>query len=57
LFGPLGAICTTVLARIWIILRATLPRYRYDLLMRTAWKTYLPGALGVISVFRLVLIF
>ena len=57
LFGPPGAVCTTVLARIWIILRATLPRYRYDLLMRTAWKTYLPGALGVISVFRLVLIF
>jgi hypothetical protein len=25
--------------------------------MRTAWKTYLPGALGIISFFSLVLIF
>lgn len=57
LFRLLGAMFTTMMARLWIILRATLPRYRYDLLIRTAWKTYLPGALGVISLLRLILIF
>jgi len=57
LFSLQGAGFTTIVARFWIILRATLPRYRYDLLIRTAWKTYLPGALGIISFFSLVLIF
>ena len=37
------------LAGVWIILRATLPRYRYDLLISTAWKTYLPLSLGAVS--------
>ena len=36
LFRLLGAMFTTMMARLWIILRATLPRYRYDLLIRTA---------------------
>lgn len=27
---------------LWVILRATFPRYRYDLLMSTAWKRFLP---------------
>ena len=44
------------LARVWIILRATLPRYRYDLLIRTAWKTYLPTSLGAVTIITLVTI-
>jgi len=55
LFRFKGAIFTTIIARFWIILRATLPRYRYDLLIRTAWKTYLPRALGLISFSSLLL--
>ena len=42
------------LAGVWIILRATLPRYRYDLLIRTAWKTYLPLSLGRVSFLVLI---
>lgn len=36
LFSYISRLVRISLAGVWIILRATLPRYRYDLLMRTA---------------------
>nr|APX40290.1 NADH dehydrogenase subunit 1 [Chrysolina rufoaenea] len=35
-----------ILAFIWIWVRGTLPRFRYDKLMYLAWKSYLPVALN-----------
>jgi NADH-ubiquinone oxidoreductase chain 1 len=35
-----------------ILLRGTLPRFRYDKLMFLAWKVLLPGVLFVILLFR-----
>ena len=39
---------STVLIRIWIWIRTTLPRYRYDKLMNLAWKIYLPIVLTIL---------
>jgi NADH-quinone oxidoreductase subunit H len=44
--GPLwfiGKICVILFIFIWA--RATLPRYRYDQLMRLGWKVFLPASL------------
>jgi NADH:ubiquinone oxidoreductase subunit H len=54
LFSYSRRIISIVLAGVWILLRATLPRYRYDLLMSTAWKTYLPLSLGGVSFITLI---
>nr|APX39562.1 NADH dehydrogenase subunit 1 [Chrysolina bankii] len=35
-----------ILAFVWIWVRGTLPRFRYDKLMYLAWKSYLPVALN-----------
>ena len=40
-FGAKVAFCLFVF--LWI--RATFPRYRYDQLMRLGWKVFLPGSL------------
>jgi NADH:ubiquinone oxidoreductase subunit H len=40
---------------IWIIIRATFPRYRYDKLINIAWKRYLPVRLGIVSFIRVYL--
>lgn len=36
LYNVVAALVVIVIARVWIILRATLPRYRYDLLINVA---------------------
>jgi NADH-quinone oxidoreductase subunit H len=44
--GPvwfIAKICFFLFIFIWV--RATLPRYRYDQLMRLGWKVFLPGSL------------
>ncbi|MDE0058427.1 MAG: NADH-quinone oxidoreductase subunit H, partial [Defluviicoccus sp.] len=40
-FGAKVAFCLFVF--LWV--RATFPRYRYDQLMRLGWKVFLPGSL------------
>ncbi len=40
----IGKICLFLFLFLWI--RATLPRYRYDQLMRLGWKIFLPLSLG-----------
>ena len=39
---------TTLFVFLWVWVRVTLPRYRYDKLMNIAWKVYLPITLGCI---------
>ena len=39
---------------IWI--RATVPRYRYDQLMRLGWKVFLPVSLVAVAVYAAVAI-
>nr|DAB41896.1 TPA_asm: NADH dehydrogenase subunit 1 [Uniomerus tetralasmus] len=43
-------IMSTPLAIIFLWTRATLPRYRYDLLMSMAWKSFLPVSLAILLV-------
>lgn len=43
-------IITVILVFFWIWARSTLPRFRYDLLIRLAWKRILPITLGVLEV-------
>lgn len=50
--ASLGAALRLVFFWIWV--RATLPRFRYDKLMRLAWKRLLPVALRAVIVFFLV---
>ena len=48
-------IYSTIIIRIWIWIRTTLPRYRYDKLINLAWKIYLPIVL-LILIYRLIII-
>lgn len=57
LYNVVAALVVIVIARVWIILRATLPRYRYDLLINVAWKSYLPLTLGIIRLARLIYLY
>jgi len=44
--GVIFAIKTVLIAYLFILVRALLPRYRFDQLMQLSWKTMLPLALG-----------
>jgi len=48
-------IYSTRIIFIWIWLRSTLPRYRYDKLINLAWKVYLPSVLLLLN-YRLFII-
>ena len=55
--GPIwlaGKIAFCLFIFLWV--RATFPRYRYDQLMRLGWKVFLPISLGAIAVVSGVLI-
>nr|YP_010010570.1 NADH dehydrogenase subunit 1 [Psylliodes chlorophana]QOH99589.1 NADH dehydrogenase subunit 1 [Psylliodes chlorophana] len=41
----------SLISFIWLWVRGTLPRYRYDKLMYLAWKTYLPVSLNLLLLF------
>jgi len=53
-FHYLGGVVGVIIIFLIIWLRATLPRFRYDLLITLTWKTLLPGALAA-SYFYLLL--
>ncbi len=55
--GPLwfaGKVAALLFLYLWI--RATFPRYRYDQLMRLGWKVFLPISLGAVAVYSGVLV-
>ncbi len=55
--GPIwfaGKVATLLFLYLWI--RATFPRYRYDQLMRLGWKVFLPLSLGAVAVYSGVLV-
>lgn len=41
-------VCSTSVVFIWVWVRTTLPRYRYDILINLAWCRFLPIALAMI---------
>ncbi len=55
--GPIwfaGKIAALLFVYLWV--RATFPRYRYDQLMRLGWKVFLPLSLGAVVVYSGVLV-
>ncbi len=50
--GPIwfaGKVAALLFVYLWV--RATFPRYRYDQLMRLGWKVFLPLSLGAVAVY------
>ena len=54
-FSLYTAFISLAITSIWVVIRATFPRYRYDKLINIAWKSYLPVSLGIISLMRVYL--
>lgn len=46
-FSPAFVLLTCGLVFVWVWIRTTLPRYRYDMLINLAWVRYLPIAIGL----------
>lgn len=55
-FTLTGAAIAVLVSCIWIIFRRTFPRYRYDLLISTAWKSLLPETLGILTFVCIIII-
>jgi NADH-quinone oxidoreductase subunit H len=55
--GPINcALKTIFFITLFVVVRGTLPRYRYDQLMRLGWKVFLPIALALVLVYASLLI-
>jgi NADH-quinone oxidoreductase subunit H len=55
--GPIWlALKTSLFLLLFILVRAALPRYRYDQLMRLGWKVFLPFSLGWLVLTAIVLV-
>jgi NADH-quinone oxidoreductase subunit H len=50
------ALKTLLFIFLFILVRGTLPRYRYDQLMRLGWKVFLPVSLGFLLILSSILI-
>lgn len=50
------ALKTMFFVTLFVLVRATLPRYRYDQLMRLGWKVFLPISLALVICFSVILI-
>lgn len=48
LFRVSFVLITTRIVFVWVWVRVTLPRYRYDLLISLAWRRYLPLSLNIL---------
>jgi len=46
-FNPVFVLLTCGLVFVWVWVRTTLPRYRYDMLINLAWIRFLPISLGL----------
>lgn len=53
-FNLRGRIFTLICGWIWVQIRATLPRHRYDFLINIAWKSYLPISIGFLIFYILL---
>ena len=47
---------TFFFAFVFIWIRATVPRYRYDQLMRLGWKVFLPFAVAAVVVYAVIVL-
>jgi NADH-quinone oxidoreductase subunit H len=54
--GLTCALKTMIFVTLFVIVRGTLPRYRYDQLMRLGWKVLLPISLACVLIFASVLL-
>jgi NADH-quinone oxidoreductase subunit H len=55
--GPIWlALKTSLFLLLFILVRAAVPRYRYDQLMRLGWKVFLPFSLGWLVLTAIVLV-
>nr|AXS65229.1 NADH dehydrogenase subunit 1 [Cerambycidae sp. 8 KM-2017] len=57
LFNLMFYVKVAFMAFLWIWVRGTLPRFRYDKLMYLAWKSYLPVALSFLLFFFSIKLF
>jgi len=48
LFSICSRILSIIITFVWVVLRSTFPRYRYDILINIAWKRYLPQRLAIL---------
>nr|WGU49409.1 NADH dehydrogenase subunit 1 [Cylas formicarius]WGU49422.1 NADH dehydrogenase subunit 1 [Cylas formicarius]WGU49435.1 NADH dehydrogenase subunit 1 [Cylas formicarius]WGU49448.1 NADH dehydrogenase subunit 1 [Cylas formicarius]WGU49461.1 NADH dehydrogenase subunit 1 [Cylas formicarius] len=47
----------SLMVYLWILVRGSLPRYRYDKLMNLCWKNYLPISLNLLMLFFSIMIY